>query len=351
MSGLGPTTSGSAPEVRIDPLNGLRVLVASARADRPHGTFEHLPPAEIEVAGDPFAEGNEQMTPPEVWADRPNGSAADTPGWRARSVPNMYPALDQSSAAEGDVADSLGLIRGMPELLIKAPAHGEHEVIINSPRQVQSLGQLSDQELEVALSAWADRLGAHTESAPYVHIALNDGTGSGATLPHSHAQLYALPFVPPLIARERERMRAYFEHTQGRNLVEDLLIEEVRGGKRLVAIDDNAVLVAPFASSTPYRLTIIPRKPEARFDRSDHRGVGMLSTALRALKGAFGELPGLNLWVRSAPSDAESFTWRIEIAPRLVNQAAFELGTGVSINPVAPEIAAAKLRTALAEQS
>jgi UDPglucose--hexose-1-phosphate uridylyltransferase len=328
-------------------LNGLRTLVADGRANRPHGVLEHVAPAPIETSDDPFAEGNEAQTPPEVWADRPDGSAPNTPGWLVRSVPNKYPALDQSSAAEGDVADKLGLTRGMPELLVKAPAHGEHEVIINSPRQVSSLGQLSEEELRRALAAWAIRLAAHTDTAPYVHVALNEGRNSGATLPHSHAQLYALPFVPPLIARERERMRAYFEHTQGRNLVEDLLIEEVRARDRLVAIDDSAVLIAPFASSTPYRLTIIPRKPEPRFDQSEHRGAGMFSAALTALKGVFGEMPGLNLWVRSAPKDAESFTWRIEIAPRIVHPAAFELGTGVSINPVSPETAAARLRDSL----
>ena len=58
-------------------------------------------------------------------------------------------------------------------------------------------------------------------------------------------------------------------------------------------------------------------------------------------------LPPLNLWVRTAPEGAASYTWRIEIAPRLAQPAGFELGTGASINSVAPETAAALLRAAI----
>jgi UDPglucose--hexose-1-phosphate uridylyltransferase len=330
------------PEARVDPLNGLRVLVADGRAERPNGLLSVAAPQPIDVATDPFAEGNESMTPPEVWADRPEGSPPDTPGWRVRVVPNKYPALSQDEPTD-DVADTLGLVRGMPELLVKGPAHGAHEVIINSPRQVNSLEELSLEELDVALQAWAARLEAHA-GAPYAHLAVNEGASAGSTLPHTHAQIWALPFVPPLIARERERQRAYFEHTQGRNLIEDLLIEEVRGGERLVAIDQHAALIAPFASPSPYHLTIVPRKPERRFDESAHRGVAMLFTALKSLAAVFGTSPPLNLWLRTAPADAESFTWRIELAPRIVQPAGFELGSGVSINPIAPERAAAVLR-------
>lgn len=333
------------PEVRIDPLSGLKVLVADGRAERPNGLLPVSPAPAIEVADDPFAEGNEAMTPPEIWADRPDGSAADTPGWRVRVVPNKYPALSQTPAT-GDVVDKLGLVRGMPDLLVSGPAEGSHEVIVNSPRQVSALAELGDDELDAALTAWALRLEAHA-AAPYAHLAVNEGASAGSTLPHTHAQIWALPFVPQPVARERERMRAYFEHTQGRSLIEDLLVEEIRGGHRLIAIDDDAALIAPFASASPYRMAIIPRRPERSFHESAHRGSRMLAAALKSLAGIFGASPPLNLWVRTAPPDAESFTWRIEIAPRIVQPAGFELGTGVGINPIAPEHAAAALREQL----
>jgi UDPglucose--hexose-1-phosphate uridylyltransferase len=342
------------PEARIDPMSGLRTMVANDRAGRPHAWPPISPPQEL-GSDDPFAEGNESLTPPELWADRPDGSAPDTPGWRVRAVPNKYPALDQGYPEEmpaSGMKDPLGMTRGMPQLLVEAPASGMHEVIVNSPRAVRSLAELSIEELELATAGWANRIAAHDGSkAHYVHLCVNERIEAGATLPHTHAQLFALPFVPPPIARERERMRAYFEHTQGRTLLEDLLVEEIRGGQRLVAIDDSAALVAPFASPTPYRLMIIPRKPEPHFAQSTSRGTTMLHVALKALAGAidFGEgaAPPLNIWIRTAPRDAQGYSWRMEIAPRIGQPAGFELGTGVGINAVAPEDAAEQLRGAL----
>ena len=73
----------------------------------------------------------------------------------------------------------------------------------------------------------------------------------------------------------------------------------------------------------------------------------MIATALRALAGALGGVPQLNLWVRTAPRGAEEFCWHIDIVPRLTIRAGFELGTGVEINVYAPERAASDLRAAL----
>ena len=85
---------------------------------------------------------------------------------------------------------------------------------------------------------------AHADAA-YVHVIVNEGQEAGASLPHTHAQLYALPFVPAAIARERERFTAYSDRTQGRNLLDDVLQEEVRRRERIVAIDDEAVVALP----------------------------------------------------------------------------------------------------------
>lgn len=371
--GGGGTDERSQPELRIDPLTGLRVLVAGSRAARPGGLPKPDPVEPIDPESDPFAEGQELRTPLEVWADRPNEAAPNTPGWRVRSVPNLYPALAQRFAGDAGGADTeaplsgiaggagiaaeaaglppdpLGTSRGTPALLVSGPAYGLHEVIVNSPRPVQSLAELEPDELKAAVDGWASRMRHHRENpaVAYAHVCVNEGKAAGASLPHTHAQLYVLPFVPALVARERERMRFYHEQTQGRSLMEDLLAEEVRLAERLVAIDDDAALVSPFAAATPYRLWVLPRRREAQFETSEHRGVNMLHTALRALRAAIGGTPALNLWVRTAPPDAEGFGWRIEIAPRLGQPAGMELGTGVYINSVPPEAAAANLRAAL----
>jgi UDPglucose--hexose-1-phosphate uridylyltransferase len=330
------------PELRVDPLSGLRVIVAGERGDRP-GAFlpvNDRPP--IDPEDDPFLEGHEDQTPPEVYAVRPDGGAPDGPGWRVRVVPNLYPALAGDAA---EVPDPLASGRGEPELFASRPASGAHEVIVNSPRPVSSLLELEPAEVAEAMDTWRARIAAHSDAA-FVHVIVNEGQDAGASLPHTHAQLYALPFVPAAVARERERFTAYSDRTQGRNLLEDLVQQEVRLRERLVAVDDEAVAICPFASSVPFQVQLVPRRPAPRFEDDGATGAALLRGVLARLTATLGATPPLNMWVRTAPRGAERFCWRIDVLPRLAHLAGLEVGTGVHLNVLAPERAAERLRQA-----
>jgi UDPglucose--hexose-1-phosphate uridylyltransferase len=178
------------------------------------------------------------------------------------------------------------------------------------------------------------------------HLIVNERTAAGASLPHTHAQLFALAFVPAAIARERERFSAYAVRTMGSNLLGDLVQEEVRRRVRIVAIDDEAVLMAPWASQVPFQLMLAPRRTAARFEDDGPLGAALLHDALCRLRRLFGAPPPLNLWVRTAPQGAEHFCWRIDVLPRLGHRAGLELGAGVQLCTVAPEDAAAQLAEA-----
>ena len=325
------------PEVRIDPLTGFRVIVAGDRAHRPGGGLSAVPAPAVDPDSDPFAEGHEDRTPPELYALRPDGGAPDTPGWRVRVVPNMYPALSgDSPAPEPD---------GKPDLFWGGPARVAHEVIINAPDPVSSLSDLTLNQVIEAVDVWRERMRSHGE-ASYVHLSVNERLEAGASLPHTHAQLFVLDFVPAAIARERERFGAYTTRTMGGNLLADLVQEEVRRRERIVAIDDETVLMAPYGARVPFQLLIAPRTPRGRFEDEGPTGARMLHEALSRLSRRLGTSPPLNLWVRTAPRGAEHFCWRIDILPHLVHLAGLELGTGVHINIVPPEQAAAELRDA-----
>ena len=185
----------------------------------------------------------------------------------------------------------------------------------------------------------------HTAAgAHYVHVIVNERREGGASLDHTHAQLYALHAVPAQVARERERFGAYAVRTMGGNLLQDLVQEEVKRRERVVAIDDEAVLLTPYASRMPYQLLLAPRRPRLRFEDDGPTGAALLHDALNRLARLLGNVPPLNLWVRTAPADAEHFCWRIDVVPRLANLAGLELGAGLHLNIVAPERAAAELR-------
>lgn len=348
------------PDLRIDPLTGLRTIVAGERAERPGGwpSPEEEPPLDPER--DPFLEGHEGRTPPEIWADRPGGGAKDGPGWTVRVVPNLYPALapseDGSAAADrrGGASsrssgsgtapgDPLDADRGEPNLFPSRPAVGAHEVIVNAPQPATSLLGLEPAQAARAMEAWRERIRAHA-SASYVHLIVNEGRRAGASLPHTHAQLYALSFVPAAVARERERFTAYANRTHGRNLLADVVQEEVRRRDRVVVIDDEAVALCPFASRGPFQVMIVPRRPRERFEEEGPLGTAVVQDVLARLTRVLGATPPLNMWVRTAPRGAEHFCWRIDLLPRLVNDAGLELGVGVNLNIVAPERAAELLR-------
>ncbi len=349
----------AAPEIRIDQLTGGRVLITPGRAERPEqfGAEPWQPVGREGQEDCPFCEGHEADTPPEVAADRPDGSAPDGPGWRTRAFPNLFPALVPESGDDGESgptsafassADPLlaSARRAEPDMFASRPAVGHHEVIVNSPRHVSSLTELSEDEIVAAVSGWRERMLAHA-GQPYVQLILNQGPDSGASIDHSHAQVGAAPFVPAAIARERERFNSYRERTAGASLLGEILREEIRRGDRLVAIDDEVALVCPWASRFPYEMRLIPRRPTASFEL-DEGGAAMLHRALTALDSLIDGKPQLNLWVKTAPRGVEHFHWHLDLAPRLEPSSAFEMATGVDINVVAPETAAAKLREAIA---
>jgi UDPglucose--hexose-1-phosphate uridylyltransferase len=355
------------PEIRIDPLSGHKTIIAGERSRRPGGEPGCAPPEPIDAERDPFAEGHEDRTPPELYAVRPDGGLGgagvdgigasgigggtpNTPGWTVRVVPNLYPALtpaDHEGEGEGAANQSeiVEPARGRPELFTALAATGAHEVIVNGPQSVLSLAELPVEQVIAAVEVWRERMRAHAGSA-YLQLIVNERREAGASLPHTHAQLYALDFVPAVVARERERANAYTTRTMGQSLLGDVVAEEVRLRERIVAVDDEAVLIAPYASQLPFQLMLAPRRPRARFEDDGPSGAALLHDGLTRLARHLGSSPPLNLFVRTAPLGAEHFCWRIDILPRLTHLAGLELSTGVNLNIVAPEHAAALLRDA-----
>jgi len=363
------------PEIRIDPLSGHRTIIAGERSRRPGGEPGCAPPEQIDAERDPFAEGHEDRTPPELYALRPGGGPADSPGWTVRVVPNLYPALTPTAAdPDGEADDGEGGNERPPgearaaawvdrggaeraqrtqtargpadsELFTALPATGAHEVIVNGPQPVLSLADLPGEQVAAAMEVWRERMRFHAASS-YLQLIVNERREAGASLPHTHAQLYALDFVPATVARERERANAYTTRTMGHDLLGDLVAEEVRLRERIVAIDEEAVLMAPYASKLPFQLMLAPRRPRARFEDDGPSGAALLHDGLKRLARHLGSSPPLNLFVRTAPLGAEHFCWRIDVLPRLTHLAGLELSTDVNLNIVAPEHAAALLRDA-----
>jgi UDPglucose--hexose-1-phosphate uridylyltransferase len=330
------------PELRREPVSGRWVIIATERAARP--TDFKTNPQIIKSNFCPFCEGNEDKTPPEVMAYRDNGARANTGGWRVRVVPNKFPALqiegDQDKRGEG-IYDMMNGI-------------GAHEVIIESPRHIQSLTALDNGNIEDVLSCYRDRLIDLKKDKRFVYGLLfkNVGISAGASLEHSHSQLIVTPIVPQLVANELERAEAFYTH-RGRCLFCDIIQQELDTNSRIIISAENFIAFAPFASRFPFETWILPKKHETHFENLQGFEVEelahVLKSALIKLETVL-DFPPYNFIIHSTPfniNESEYYHWHIEIIPRLTNIAGFEWGTGFYINPTPPEQAAEILRNSI----
>ncbi|MEX2025716.1 MAG: DUF4921 family protein, partial [Pirellulaceae bacterium] len=126
----------------------------------------------------------------------------------------------------------------------------------------------------------------------------------------------------------------------------------VSGGERIVAENSHLVAFCPWASRFPYEVWIVPRQGESDFAAVTAAEAGQAAAMTRDLIGrierTLGNV-GYNYLLHTQPFDSSRYDyyhWHIELFPRITKVAGFEWSTGVFINTVAPETAAAELRDA-----
>lgn len=314
-------------------------MMAPERAQRPIQIADdsHL----AAPAVDPFLEGNEVETEPELLAIRNEGSLPNGPGWRVRVVPNKYPAVRR-----------VGQIDAKCEGLYQATnGFGAHEVIIECPQTEPNLSRLSSSQVADVLTAYRDRLIELGKDPRLAHgmIFKNQGTLAGASVHHAHSQLIATPFVPLAITEELAGSRDYFER-HGREIFEVLIEQELATRERVVLETPHFLVFCPFASRVAYETWIVPRQWHSHYqviDASHLRELGeVLRTVLRKLEVALDD-PAYNYVLHSAPfhqPPLPHYRWHIEVLPRLTRLAGFEWGSGCYLNEVLPEKAAERLR-------
>jgi UDPglucose--hexose-1-phosphate uridylyltransferase len=337
------------PELRHDPIQKRWVIIATERGRRPSDFLVHSEKPATSFC--PFCAGNEDKTPPEIWAIRPNGTKPNTAGWEVRVVANKFPAL----MIEGDLdRRGVGIYDQMNGV-------GAHEVVIEGPAHDTDLSDQSVEHLAKVFRAYRERLAdlEHDLRFRYVLIFKNYGLTAGASLSHPHTQLIATPITPRTVAIELDSAREHYAIKE-RCLFCDIINQELEQDKRVVSVEENYLVMTPFASRFPFELLVTPIEHHHDFGQlSDadlgHLAVVMKKTLLR-LKRALND-PPYNFIIHTSPNMLArgrrpghwqtlpyDYHWHIEIIPRLTRMAGFEWGTGFYINPTPPEDAARYLR-------
>jgi UDPglucose--hexose-1-phosphate uridylyltransferase len=319
-------------QLRLNPLTGRWVTIVAERAERPSDFAPRM--AEVEAGPDrpcPFCPGNEEATTPSLEQLDAGGS------WKMRVMPNKYPAF------YGDEPFS---VHHLGPVHVEAEASGIHEVFVYTPDHNGGLHSLSDIDAADMMRVLQRRFQEHASATNlrFTQAIINHGREAGASLAHPHGQLLGLPFVPGEVLEEQRG----FSRFEGGCILCAAVEAELVDGKRVVFANDDVVCICPFWSGSPFEMMIIPRSHDLHLTDSNDATLAAMGIAIRDaiahLREAVGDV-SFNLVFRTAPHHyTGAFHWYVSIWPKLVTTAGFERGTGVLINIVPPETAAAHLR-------
>jgi UDPglucose--hexose-1-phosphate uridylyltransferase len=248
------------------------------------------------------------------------------------------------------------------ELFRVAEAIGICEVIVYTPDHDASLGSLSIERIADLIDVWIDRtteLSARPE-IEYIFIFENRGEAMGVTLHHPHGQLYAYPFIPPVIAEELAQFERY-SNEYGGCLFCAMRAENIIAGR---SVDDGATVTTliPFAARFPYEAHIVPNRHVrtlGELDRDERRDLAVaLRRLVRGYDGLFDRAFPYVMAIHQAPAREDGeYHLHIEFYPPMRSEnklkylAGSELGAGMFINDTLPEERAVELRAAILRES
>jgi UDPglucose--hexose-1-phosphate uridylyltransferase len=236
----------------------------------------------------------------------------------------------------------------------RAPARGASEVLVYTPEHTGSLATLPSHRRELLVQVWIDRY-LELYRRPEVRYVLpfeNRGEEVGVTLHHPHGQIYAYPFVPPVVVRE---LAAFATGNVLGKVVEQLSAEYV------IASDDYALAFVPPFARFPYEVWIAPRQPHPgpwTFSAAEITSFAyLLGEVVRRYDSLFGRPLPYVMVLHAGPRHDTGlqrpiFHFHVEFYPfrrgpdRLKFLAGTELGAGVFTVDVLPEEAAQRLREA-----
>ena len=302
-------------ELRKDPIINRWVIIATERGKRPTDFITAKPTGEPSSC--PFCEGNEFMTPPEIYALRSGNLLANESGWNIRVVPNKFPALKVEGTVE---REGVGMFDKMSGI-------GAHEIIIETPNHNGALHRRSQKSIVELLDTYQKRLVDLKDDHRLIYIMIfkNEGERAGASLSHPHSQIIATPIVPKRVKEEIDGSLEYYGYKM-RCVFCDIIHEEKRFGSRIVYENASFISFCPFASRFPFEIWLLPMRHMSGYTTMTQQEMfelaDCLSVTMKRLAAALGE-PQYNWMLHLEPNNSvprnpwpdieEHYHWHFEI--------------------------------------
>lgn len=297
-------------EIRKDYFRDEYVIIAPGRSKRPVSGELETAQTENKICffcPDNFC--NEVITYSD---DNPNDD------WQIMSTVNKFPAVSFSNPK----------------------AYGQAEVIIETRKHGLEMNDFSSDHIVRVLNAYISRYEAlrNTPGIKHVIIFKNEGGKAGASIAHSHSQVIALPILPPKIMREIEAYNDYYNQHLACPYCD--IIKKEAGSNRVIWEDENLFVLSPYASDAPYGVWLMPKRHVRTISELSHHEKNSIAEAIKIVLAKLEDLNiPFNYFIENAIGYSDYHMY-IKLMPRTNIWAGMELGTGVIINPVYPEVAA-----------
>ncbi len=309
------------PEIRKDYIQEKYVIIAPRRGRRPHDlAVEHYesyrPHGTCVFCADQIKKQRSLYTL--------NGSK----DWTIKVIANKFPAVSSDNPK----------------------AYGRQEVVVETPKHSKHFEELSVEQIGRLLEVYAQRTKeiSKDKKIEYILIFKNTGGQAGASLFHSHSQIFATAFLPPHLVDKSQKVQEY--KLQHGTCVYDDVIKKERKGRRLVYLDNNIIAFTPYASMHNYEVWIMPLRHLDNITVLTAGERKSWATVLKKIANVIDEKLHLpyNYYFHQVINDEDQHLY-MKITPRGSVWAGVEIGSGVIINPVSPEEAAAIYRRHLEE--
>ncbi|KKQ60520.1 MAG: UDP-glucose-hexose-1-phosphateuridylyltransfera se [Parcubacteria group bacterium GW2011_GWE2_38_18] len=228
-----------------------------------------------------------------------------------------------------------------PAVTLNNPkAFGQQEVIIETPEHGVEMAEFSVKKIEQVLHTYIKRTKEISENKKidYILIFKNSGSKAGASLHHSHSQVFATKILPPEVSDELTQAQ-YYKAANDVCPYCNIIKKEMRSKRKIFENSEIAVL-APYASEYHYEAWIFTKR---HLDNITKLNAKEIKSVAQALKNILGKLHRIGLSYNFSVYQVISNTdqhFYFKIQPRDSIWAGVEMNTGIIVNSVSPEEAA-----------
>jgi len=228
-----------------------------------------------------------------------------------------------------------------PSVSIDNPkAYGYQEVVIETPNHLAELEDLSTDRIIEVLNIYSQRtkIISKDKKIDYILIFKNNGGAAGASLQHSHSQIFATKFLPPHLKDKSQRVQAY--RLKHGSCVYCDVIKKERRKPRLIAEDKNVIAFCPWAPMHNYEVWVMPKR---HIDNITQLTLAEKESFAKFLKKILKKINTMDLsynyYFHQVVHDKDQHLY-LKIIPRGPVWAGVEIGSGLIINSITPEASA-----------